>query len=148
MLNRDLDQFADLFWGPWSDFNRVQSDLGRLFDGFAGTTRTYPAINIWTGEEGVILRAELPGFDTESLDLSIHGKTLTLKGQRQTVGKEEENRRYHRRERKSGEFIRTVALPYTVENDEVSAHFENGILEVKLPRAKAELPRKIEVRSA
>ena len=147
MHSRDLDRFSTLFWGPWNEFDRLQSQLGHVFDGFAGSNRTRPPINVWTKEDAVMIRAQLPGFDPESLDISVHGRTLTLGGQRKPHP-DADGVRYHRQERATGDFLRTVALPYDVENEQVSARFENGILEISLPRSQAQRPRRIEILNA
>jgi HSP20 family protein len=103
-------------------------------------------MNVWRNEEGVVITAELPGLKPEDIDISVVGDTLTLTGSRQAeeLG---ENVKYHRRERGSGKFTRTFQLPFGVEADKVEATFEKGLLHIFLPRAEAEKPRKITVKT-
>ena len=108
---------------------------------------TYPALNVWTNEDGLVLTAELPGFSPDDIDISVVGDSLTLSGERK-ADDVPEGTRYHRRERGYGKFSRTLQLPYTVEADGVEALFNNGILHVQLPRAEADKPKKITVKSA
>lgn len=110
-------------------------------------TASFPAINLYSGDEGVILTAEIPGVEMEELDITVLGETLTLSGTR-NMGEDEEGITYHRRERSQGNFTRTVELPFRVDSDNVEAKFSNGVLHVMLPRTEEEKPRKISVKTA
>jgi HSP20 family protein len=104
-------------------------------------------MNVWTNEDGAVLTAELPGMNPDDLEISVVNETLTLSGNR--VGDEvPENVKYHRQERRSGQFTRTFQLPFTVEVEQVEAVFKNGVLHLSLPRAESEKPRKIAVKTA
>jgi HSP20 family protein len=107
----------------------------------------YPAMNVWTGENSAILTAELPGVKAEDIDISVENELLTLRGSRQQ-NEPEEGVTYHRRERRCGSFSRTFRLPFQVDADAVEATLENGMLNVVLPRAEADMPRKIAVKAA
>lgn len=134
----------------WREMARLRREMNRLLSGTLGQTTmaptAYPAMNVWTGEEGAIIMAELPGMQPESLDISVVNNVLTLTGQRE---REEipEDARVHRRERTFGRFSRTFQLPYTVASDQVEATFSNGVLQIKLPRPEEEKPRRIQVRA-
>jgi HSP20 family protein len=103
-------------------------------------------MNIWTDENSAVLTAELPGVKVEEIDVSVENELLTLRGGRQP-DEPQEGVKYHRRERRFGPFSRTFRLPFRVEPDTVEATFENGVLNVVLPRAQEDLPRKISVSS-
>ncbi|HRV95156.1 MAG TPA: Hsp20/alpha crystallin family protein [Anaerolineae bacterium] len=137
---------------PWREIDRMQREMGRLFDEFAYTPRSrmapsFPAINVWTNEDGAVVTAELPGVNPEDIDISVVGETLKLTGSRRPE-ELEEGAKYHRRERGFGNFTRTFQLPFTVEADNVEAVFDKGVLHISLPRAEAEKPRKIAVKAA
>ncbi|MBN1220234.1 MAG: Hsp20/alpha crystallin family protein [Anaerolineae bacterium] len=137
---------------PWQEMQRLQREVDRLFsDTFtmAGgrTAPSYPAINVWTNEEGAVVTAELPGINPGDIDISVVGDTLTLSGDRKPEELDEGNK-YHRRERGYGKFNRAFQLPFKVETDKVDAIFEKGILHLSLPRAEVDKPRKITVKSA
>jgi HSP20 family protein len=83
-------------------------------------------MNVWTNEEGVVITAELPGVNPDDIDITVNGDALTLSGNRAPDALEAESK-YHRRERRSGRFSRTVQLPFAVEADQVDALFEKGI---------------------
>jgi HSP20 family protein len=126
--------------------------MERLFDSTAprlsrGRAR-FPAVNVWTNDqEGVIVSAELPGVASDSLDITVTADTLTISGERKPT-ELPENARYHRRERYCAEFNRTVQLPYTVSSDQVEAALENGVLQITLPRAEAEKPKQITIKTS
>ncbi len=133
-------------YSPWSVMDRIQREMNQLFDDSYRADRfRYPAVNMWTDDNSAVVTAELPGFSKEDIDISILDKNLTLKGKRDL---DSEEATYHRQERMNGEFERTVELPYPVEVEKVKADFNRGILTVTLPRAKADKPRKIEIKSA
>jgi len=130
----------------------VQREMNRLFsDSFslAGgrVAPGYPAMNVWTNEEGAVITAELPGVNPDEIDIAVVGDTLTLTGSR-TPEELGEGNKYHRRERGYGRFSRSFQLPFKVETDKVEAMFEQGILHLSLPRAEADKPRKITVKTA
>jgi HSP20 family protein len=128
--------------------DRLQREMNRLFDNYGGQRSRvapgYPAVNAWTNPDGAVVTAELPGVDPESIDINIVGETLTLSGQREPE-QLPEGARYHRQERGHGRFVRTVQLPFQVEAERVGAKFEKGVLEITLPRAEADKPKKIKV---
>jgi HSP20 family protein len=127
----------------------LQREMNRLFN----TTRphrlqsapSFPAMNIWTSEDGQVITAEVPGVDVDDIDISVTGKVLTLSGSRKTEYIAEEVR-YHRQERGYGKFKRSIKLPFPVAADQVKATFDKGILTIELPRAEEDKPKKITVK--
>jgi len=129
--------------------DRLQQDMNQFFDDFYPsrfrTAPGFPAVNVWADEESVIVTAELPGMSNEDIELNILENTCTLSGERNP---EElpENARYHRQERGCGKFTRNMQLPYKVNANKTKATFKNGVLEVTLPRAEEDKPKKIAIR--
>lgn len=137
---------------PWREIDRMQREMSRMFDEFTYTPRarmapSFPAINVWTNEDGAVVTAELPGVNPDDIDISVVGETLKLTGSRRPE-ELEKGAKYHRRERGFGNFTRTFQLPFTVEADNVEAVFDKGVLHISLPRAEAEKPKKIAVKAA
>jgi HSP20 family protein len=133
-----------------NDIERLQRDMNRLFGDISSRPRpasSYPAMNIWVRDDAAVVSAELPGVSPKEIEISIVGESLTLSGERKpdepAVGT-----KYHRRERGCGEFSRTIDLPYRVDADDIEANIRNGVLAIHLPRAAADKPRKISVKSA
>lgn len=134
----------------WREMDRLQREMNRLFDtslsGTARTTSRFPAMNVWASEDAQIVTAEVPGMNPKDIDVKVSGDMMTIEGTRQA---EEylEDVRYHRRERGSGEFKRTIQLPFPVDSDKVEARFKNGVITISLPRAEADKPKRITVKS-
>lgn len=128
------------FWDPFKTFEEME----RLMDSFFSPTPkpTYPPIDIIDQTDRILIKAELPGVDKDSLDLSILDNTLTISGEKKLPG---ENLSYVRHERPHGRFRRHIDLPYSVATDKVEAKYKDGILTVILPKAEEAKPRKINI---
>ena len=132
----------------WDEFDRIQREMNRLFEPLTkSSTRTsgeFPAANIWTGTDDALLTAEIPGVDPDTIEVTVKEDTVTVRGSREaeSLG---EGQAYLRQERGAGSFVRSFALPFRVEAGKVTAQYRMGILQLTLPRAEADKPRKISV---
>ena len=133
----------DLF-SSMREMQRLQDSLNRVLTSAPNHSAEYPLVNVWASENGAIVRAEVPGIAPEDVDISLVHDTLTIRGSRKPEELKEGEAR-HRRERGFGEFTRSLQLPFGVEGDKVEAKFANGVLQITLPRAEAEKPRRISV---
>lgn len=113
------------------------------FEGMTTSTGVYPSVNIFEKRGDLVLVAELPGIKKDDLQLQVKGNTVRLAGER--VVNYGENISYHRIERNSSKFDRTLKLPINVEEDQVKAEYKDGILVIFLPRAEADKPRRIAI---
>jgi HSP20 family protein len=105
---------------------------------------SFPALNAWEDRENIYVEAELPGLAIENLDIQVKGDELTIAGERKP--KTADGLTYHRRERGTGAFRRLVRLPVEIDAEKVEASLRDGILTLRLPKAEAVKPRKIEVK--
>ena len=125
----------------------LQREINRLFSNVGqSTTLDYPAVNVWEKENSLVVTTELPGMDTENINISVTGATLTISG----VSKADpikEGETYLRQERELGNFQRNIQLPFQVDSKAVEAKYEKGILKITLPRQKEDLPKKIKINS-
>ena len=143
-----LSEFPRLGFDPFIELRRMQTEMSRLFMGLsAATARDFPPINIWLGENSVVVTAELPGVTRDDVTISLQEDVLALEGKREPKV-QEDNVNWQRRERAYGTFSRAVQLPFRVDADKVRARFNNGILEIELQRLEADRPKKIEIRAA
>ena len=140
-----LSEFPRLGFDPFAELRRMQGEMNRLFTGLAPATRDFPPINIWLGDNSVVVTTELPGVTRDDVTLNLQEDVLTLEGTRRPP--QEENVNWQRRERAYGTFSRAVQLPFRVDSDKVQARFNNGILEIELERLEADRPKKIEIRA-
>jgi len=134
----------------WQEMDQLQHEMNRLFNasskGRVFTAPSYPAINIWTNDEGQLISAEMPGVNPEDIDIDVTGDAVSISGERKP-DKVIKDAHYHRRERSYGTFSRTVQLPFMVDTNKVEASFKNGVLMISLPRAEADKPKKIMIKS-
>lgn len=143
MLWSDLERIGR-FWDPWNEFERMQRSLRRWV---SPPAVEFPPVNVWASGDEAIVTTEISGVDPKSIDISVAGKTLTIRGSRNPEELKEGDS-YHRRERWSGQFTKTVEMPFAIEASKVDAKFSKGILRINAPRAEAEKPKKITVKSA
>jgi HSP20 family protein len=125
---------------------RLRQDINRLATGLPEERSggVYPLVNLYDNGEAFLLRAEVPGVDKTALEVTVKANQVTIRGQRE-VRPAAEHSAYHRREREGGIFRRIVSLPERLDANGIQATYNNGLLEVTVPRAAEAKPRKIEI---
>lgn len=103
-----------------------------------------PAVDILETDDALIVKADLPNVKIEDIDIRVENQTLSLSGKRK-FEKDENVKGYHRIERSYGEFVRSFAVPSTVDTDKVSADYKDGVLTVTMPRKESAKPRQVKV---
>jgi HSP20 family protein len=134
---------------PFSNLLALQQELERFirnpaFDLGPSGYGAYPPINVFEDQDGTVIIAEMPGLDPAKIQISGQGRTLTLRGER----KREEGLNpagYHRRERRFGEFSRSIQLSSELDMSKATAKYEFGVLMLKIPKVEAAKPRQIMV---
>ena len=143
----------------WSLFDRdltdAMSSVAELFDelwgqgvgGLSARTRwPHTSVDAWVSGDDAVVTVELPGVHSSDIHVSVEGDTLKVSGERK--GREPaEGEHYHRRERYCGNFERSIEVPFRIDPAGVEATYENGVLNIRLPRAPESRPRKIEVKA-
>jgi HSP20 family protein len=136
---------------PFRELRRLQDEMGRLAGALApagaltAAAAGFPAVNVYAGRDGIAVVAELPGVEPGDLEVHAHRDTLTIRGARRPAAEDEQA--YHRRERRSGAFTRTLQLPYRVDPERVEARLEDGVLRLSLGRPEEDKPRRIEIKA-
>lgn len=136
---------------PWSLFDELEAlheEMDRAISSMLGERRNvprqrYPPLNVWLSQEGLIIDAELPGVDPKAVEITVAEDELTLRGKVNMDG--EKGWTTHRSERFSGEFSRTLRLPFRATPGGVNAVYKNGILRITVPRHEDEKPRRVPV---
>ena len=128
---------------PFRELRRLQEEMDRLAGAFTPAAASFPAVNLYAGRDGIAVSAELPGVAKDELEVHAHRDTLTLRGTRRPAAENEQA--YHRRERRSGAFTRTIQLPFRVDPERIEARLENGVLRLSLPRPQEDKPRRIAI---
>src|SRR5436305_15144102 len=133
-------------WEPVRELNTIQNEMNRLFNTFfeapAGHSggqslrRWIPAMDLVETEDAFVLRADLPGLSEGDVNIELEDNVLTLSGERKAEH-EERKEGYYRVERASGTFSRSLTLPQGVDPAAVTASFDRGVLEVRVPKPDA-----------
>ncbi|PLX99604.1 MAG: molecular chaperone [Desulfuromonas sp.] len=142
-------------WNLFREMDVLRKEMDELFRGVGSSpletaflpgvgTQRYPKINLSEDADSYYLEALLPGVEEKDIDLSVAGNTLTLSGER-TEEKNGDGRTWHRRERGSGKFLRTIELPSDINGKKVSAEYRNGLLIVTMAKAESAKPKKISI---
>ena len=130
-------------------FVGLRREIDRLFDDVAsgGTGRMawMPAVDVREDASALTLEFELPGLEPEHVEVTAENGVLTVRGEKRVERKEGSDRRYHLVERTYGSFSRSFQLPAGVDESQIDAQFENGVLQVRIPKAALPQPRRIEV---
>jgi HSP20 family protein len=105
-----------------------------------------PALDVVESDEAVTVRVDLPGLSPDAVQVEIDGDLLTIRGEMGETD-DDENARYHYRERRQGAFKRTLRLAETLDAANATATFENGVLSLVLPKLPETQPRRIEVKT-
>jgi HSP20 family protein len=120
-------------WDPFRDF------------GFTTGNTWVPPVDIYqTGEQELVLKAELPDLTREDIDVTVENFVLTIKGEKKLAGEVKEEQ-FHHIERRFGPFSRSFSLPRTIDAGKVAAEYKNGVLTVRLPLREEAKPRQIKV---
>ena len=140
--------------------HRVRDEFDRLFDRMLATpllaepfaplapmvgeyaAEWTPALDYVETEKEFIIRLDLPGVHKENIDLKLVGEVLTITGHREEA-KEYRNGNALWKEREVGKFVRTIRLPFPIEEKKVEAVYQDGILTVTLPKTAVAIPEKI-----
>lgn len=137
---------------PFSELQSLQDQIGRMFDPSAGRNDDaslmrgswMPPVDVLEEGDHLILRAEIPGMKEEDIEIEFENGLLTLKGER-SFESDKSDGNYHRIERSYGKFVRSFNLPRSVDAEKIEANYENGILEVTIPKREEAKPRQIQI---
>ncbi len=131
---------------PFGELERFRRRMNRIFGVSPGfmTQDVFPPLNVWSDSGKAVVKAEVPGIKKEDLEISVENDVLTIKGHREP-GKPGGGECFRRHERGHGSFRRAIGLPFSVDPENVTADYCNGILRLELPRHETSKPKKIEV---
>ena len=140
-------------WAPMREMMTLREAMDRLFDD--AFTRpinlrdggwSSPAVDMYQTDDEVVVKAALPGFKADEVQINVTGDILTIRGE---TKHEEENqdKAWHIREHRWGSFERSIGLPTAVVSDRADANFENGILTITFPKAEEVRPKTISVKA-
>jgi HSP20 family protein len=129
----------------------LRREIDRLFEdalgGGRGATGWQPSVDVREDPKELRLGVELPGIRPEDIEITVENGVLTIRGEKRDERREEDEQegRYHLIERSYGSFMRSFQLPQGLDEDSISADFEHGVLQVRIPKAALPQPRKIQI---
>ncbi|MBI4322056.1 MAG: Hsp20/alpha crystallin family protein [Chloroflexi bacterium] len=143
-------------WRPMREMRRFADEMERLMEEFpferhlwepmlGARMRVFP-VNLFRRDNDLVIEASLPGIRPEDVDVSVAGRTLTIRAERKEAAEvKEEN--YYYRELGVGRFFRQITLPIDVQADKAEASYENGVLRLRLPSVAAAKEAHIKVKA-
>jgi HSP20 family protein len=142
-------------WEPAAELNTIQNEMNRLFNTFFdpsaptgranGTTRRWlPPMDLVETADHYVLRADLPGLSDGDVNIQLEDNVLTISGERKAEHQEQQEG-YYRLERAFGAFSRSLTLPDGVDPDGVQAHFDRGVLEIRIRKPEQKKPKTVQI---
>jgi len=142
-------------WEPLREFSTMQDRMNRMNRLFresygpegpeeALTSSFAPPVDTYEDEHNIVLKLEVPGIDEKDIHVHVDNNTLTVQGER-NIEKEEKEENYRRIERQYGSFTRSFTLPSSVDQGQVSAHYDKGVLKINLAKKAEAKPKQIKV---
>lgn len=134
-------------WEPFRELASFQNEMSRfmngLFDGPGRVTQNWvPALDMWETPTDVVYAFDLPGIPEDSIAIEVKEDMLTVSAERERSEESAEDG-FYRFERRYGTFARAVGLPQGVDQEQIAARYENGVLEIRVPKPEEQKPRKI-----
>ncbi|HXG77039.1 MAG TPA: Hsp20/alpha crystallin family protein [Gaiellaceae bacterium] len=134
-------------WEPFRELASFQSEMSRLlnglFDGPGRVTQSWvPPLDVWETDSEVVYAFDLPGIPEDKISIEVKDDTLTVSGEREKT-EEVKDEGFYRFERRYGSFARAVGLPQGADPDKITARYENGVLELRVPKPEEARPRRI-----
>ena len=137
-------------YNPWREMNSLQRQLDKIFDDVivpntnSSNLNSFPAAELIETESALELRLEIPGMKASDLDIQVTANTVTVAGERKAATEASENK-FARSEFRYGKFQRVIPLPIKVQNTNVKANYNDGILYLVLPKREEELNKVVKV---
>ncbi len=130
----------------WSEMDRLRREMDSLFSGFERSTgaKTYPLVNVYDGNDEIVVTAELPGMNKEKVNITFSDGVLAISGRIEQPSSLK-NMTAVRRERSSGDFEKTIRIPTKIDQDKIAASFTDGILSITLPKSEEAKPKTIQI---
>lgn len=146
LMRRNTTNFPTLFNDRNRSTLRFSDMLDEIMeDAFSWNKGTFvPELNVYETEKEFEITLALPGMRKDDINISFENNTITISGEREL--KEEEGTKYHRIESRFGKFERSLPLPNVIDEENIDATYENGVLTVTVPKIKEKAGKKIKVK--
>jgi len=149
-------------WDPFEDLRSAQDEIAQMNgmlaqalgqgdrqqggSGRATTMAWAPALDISERKDAYLVTIELPGVEADDVEITFEDGLLTIQGER-PFARDSSEQQFHRVERRYGAFRRAITLPAQVEAEQIEASFDNGVLQIVVPKMEEAKAKRIQVRS-
>jgi HSP20 family protein len=139
-------------WQPFSEMDSLQREMNRLFDNLTPTQslngKAYlPPAEMTETEEVIHLKLEIPGMDAKDIDIQVSAEAVSISGERKSVSRTNAKAK-KRSEFRYGDFHRVIPLPARVQNINVKAEYQDGILHLTIPKDESEKPKVVKINAS
>ncbi|PSB00604.1 Hsp20/alpha crystallin family protein [Merismopedia glauca] len=137
-------------FSPFHEFETLRNQMDRLFEdltnnNYRSDIHWQPAVEMSDQENNIVVKASLPGVEPKDIDVSVSRNAVKITGEH-TYENKTENKGFYHSEFSYGRFERTIKLPVAVQNDQVKAEFNNGILILSLPKVEGDQNKVVKVK--
>ena len=134
-------------WEPFRELATFQNEMSRFMNGLLdGPGRAHqswvPALDVWETPSEVVYSFDLPGIAEDQISIEVKDDTLTISAERERTEETSEDG-FYRYERRYGTFARAVGLPQAVDQEKIVARYEDGVLEIRVPKPEEQQPKRI-----
>jgi len=139
---------------PLNELFSLQNRINRMFDEFyyplnmsdsdLGSWKWSPKADIYEKDDGIVIKAELPGVDKNDVEIDLNDRILKIKGERKSDS-EIKDENYYRKETAFGKFERAFTLPVDVNSDQIKAEYKDGLLKVEISKPEGQKPKQISI---
>lgn len=137
-------------WEPFRELAAFQNEMSRLMGRFGETPGNghssgwIPSVDVWETENDLVLSFDLPGIAEDDVSIEIEKDVLTVSGERERTA-EISDERYYRFEKRYGSFQRSVGLPTGIDESAITANFDAGVLQIRVPKPEEQKPKRIQI---
>ena len=141
-------------WNPYGEMTAMKNRINRMFSEPYWLTRRMdddtdmgmwnPVVDLYEKDDHFVIKAELPGVDKKNISIDLKDRVLTLSSER-SYENEVKEESYYRRERSYGKFQRAFTLPAHVESDKIKAEFNDGLLQIEVPKPEEQKPKQVTI---
>lgn len=146
-------------WHPWQEMETLRDRINNMFEESnrsrepfvrssflpGRSARRYPLIRLYEDKDVLYVEALAPGIDPNSLEVTVLRNVLTIAGEKRREAGEVKPEAFHRSERATGKFVRNIELPIEVDEHQVQADYQHGLLLVKLPKSEKAKPKQVSI---
>jgi HSP20 family protein len=158
-MNKGDQMTTMMRWDPFQDLRSAQDEMAQMSpmlaqalglhaqqgSGRATPMAWAPALDISERKDAYLVTVELPGVEADDLEITLEDGLLTIQGERHFAHDSSEQQ-FHRVERRYGAFRRSITLPAQVQAEQIEASFDNGVLQILVPKMEEAKPKRIQVR--